>query len=602
MKKTILLFSFFLALIAVNAQTILFSDNFDSYTAGQQLCVQNSTDWTTWSISPGSAEDALISTEQALSPSNSLKIANSGSNDIIYRFANQTTGHYSVDMDIFIPSTGEGGYFNMQHYFTPGQQWAFECFFSNAGSGNFDVGGASIAFAHVVDDWAHITMDVNLDEDSASFTIDGFQIHKWLYHYTSDGTSGLNQLGSINLFAGAPDNGAGTYYVDNFVVTELTAANDGFIVIDPAGDIIKNASISEGADHTLLLSNGGGSPLDYRIISVYDIPEPDMNSYTTSYLYNFNIQAENFSGIFFSNSPEIQVATRIKSEDIQSHIGKQIRKVYVGIGKVDNLTANPEIIFYSMGNLIDVGPGSNVIYSQSFTPTADGEVEIILDSPLLIDGSDIWLALKLYQASTTDTSLMAVPYTDTEAVPNPEGNYCKTGIAWQHLNDGSPTLTYNWYLYAEVDGGAVLPWMSHSAVTSGTLNASQAVQDDIHFGAVDITEAPTTRTGKIIVQTTDFETPNTEIDVEINFVTVSLDENNNIQVRSYPNPATSSFQIDAEQISHVEVYNELGQMVFSTDCQQNNLTINTESWKAGNYSVKVNSNAGLTVKKVMIIK
>lgn len=43
-------------------------------------------------------------------------------------------------------------------------------------------------------------------------------------------------------------------------------------------------------------------------------------------------------------------------------------------------------------------------------------------------------------------------------------------------------------------------------------------------------------------------------------------------------------------------------MVFSTDCQQNNLTINTESWKAGNYSVKVNSNAGLTVKKLMIIK
>ena len=54
--KKIYLFSIIAAMFVffsqAYAQLTIFSDNFDSYTAGQQLACQNPTDWTTWNMNP----------------------------------------------------------------------------------------------------------------------------------------------------------------------------------------------------------------------------------------------------------------------------------------------------------------------------------------------------------------------------------------------------------------------------------------------------------------------------------------------------------------------------------------------------------------------
>ncbi|MCQ2279655.1 MAG: hypothetical protein MJZ49_02490 [Bacteroidales bacterium] len=113
MKKCLSFFCLLVAVMALQAQTVIFTDNFDSYTAGQRLCSQNNTDWTTWSNAPGGIEDAYISTEQAVSGSNSLKIT--GNNDIIYRFSNQTSGVFDVEFKYYVPSSGQGAYFSLQH-------------------------------------------------------------------------------------------------------------------------------------------------------------------------------------------------------------------------------------------------------------------------------------------------------------------------------------------------------------------------------------------------------------------------------------------------------------------------------------------------------
>lgn len=111
MKKFLLLFCLAFPFVILQAQTVVFSDNFDSYTAGQKLCSQNNTDWTTWNNTPGSSEDAVISTEQASSGSNSLKVT--GTNDIIYRFSNQTSGVFDIEFKYYVPSSGNGAYFNV---------------------------------------------------------------------------------------------------------------------------------------------------------------------------------------------------------------------------------------------------------------------------------------------------------------------------------------------------------------------------------------------------------------------------------------------------------------------------------------------------------
>ena len=59
------------------AQTVVFSDNFDNYTAGSYLAQTNPA-WTTWNDLPGSAEDGVISNAQAASAPKSIFVCFNG--------------------------------------------------------------------------------------------------------------------------------------------------------------------------------------------------------------------------------------------------------------------------------------------------------------------------------------------------------------------------------------------------------------------------------------------------------------------------------------------------------------------------------------------
>jgi hypothetical protein len=235
----------------LQAQTVLFSDNFDSYTAGQQLCTQNNTDWVTWTNIPGSTEDAYITTEQAASGSNSLKIE--GSSDLIYRFDNQTTGVYEIDFNYYIASVGSGAYFNIQHYTQPGVQWAFECAFSTYGVAYLRQNENLVTFSFPNDTWFPIKVVIDLDNDSLAIFINGESLETAPFSYTADGNNGVCQLGSLNFFAGSANpNTSGTYYVDDFVVTQLPTSgievlNDNIISIypNPATDLLNISSDNE---------------------------------------------------------------------------------------------------------------------------------------------------------------------------------------------------------------------------------------------------------------------------------------------------------------------------------------------------------------------
>ncbi|NQV17444.1 MAG: hypothetical protein HQ534_02750, partial [Armatimonadetes bacterium] len=88
----------------------IYGDDFESYTVGEYLAVQ-SDDWTTWTNNPGSAEDALISDDYALSGTNSVKV--DGTTDLVLIMDNYTSGAYSIALNMYIP-TGYCGYYNLQ--------------------------------------------------------------------------------------------------------------------------------------------------------------------------------------------------------------------------------------------------------------------------------------------------------------------------------------------------------------------------------------------------------------------------------------------------------------------------------------------------------
>ena len=571
----------------LQAQTVVFSDNFDSYTAGQKLCSQNNTDWTTWSNTPGSAEDATISTEQANSASNSLKI--SGRNDIIYRFSNQTSGVFDIDFNYYVPSTGSDAYFNVQHYYNPGVEWAFESFLYNSGTGYITINNSNTNFSFPSNAWFPIKIHVDLDNNSANLTVNNTDVITWTFSNTSENTSGICQLGSVNFYAGAPNNASGTYYVDDFSFSEISAANDGSFVFSPEGDINLSMNYSATYTYTLNLSNPGGTPVNYRIVPVYDVTAGTALGETT-----LTRAGEVGSGILFSSTFAAAAIGYTATDLINMNlIGKSLNRIDVYIENTD-LMLNPKIQIYDMNGILVDGPGE-VVYEQSFTPI-EGLNTITLNTPYLLDGRDLWFGFYFEQTEATAAAdTRPTIGCDAATSPDPYGNWCKTSVAWNHLNTNSE-LTYNWVITGYVDGTPITPWMSVAPATQGTIAANGSAQANITFTADDL---GTTRTGKLYLYSNDLNNEVNILNVTI-VATDGVEENEAIRISIFPNPATDVLNIASESINRVEVFNMAGQRVWAGDYSDNEITIATHNWAPGTYMVKVTANGTAKVEKIIV--
>lgn len=590
MKKFLLLFCLAFPFVMLQAQTVVYSDNFDSYTAGQKLCSQNNTNWTTWSNAPGTAEDAVISTEQANSASNSLKIT--GTNDIIYRFSNQTSGVFDIEFKYYVPSSGSGAYFNVQHYYNPGVEWAFESFLYNSGTGYVTINNNSTNFSFPSNAWFPVKIHVDLDNNSAVLTVNGTDIITWPFSNTSEASNGICQLGSVNFYAGAPNNASGTYYVDDFVFTEITAANDGSFVFSPEGDINMNVEPNQTSTYTLNLSNPGGTPVNYRIVPIYDVTAGAAQGEIT-----LTRSGEVGSGILFS-STFAAAAIGYTATDLinQNLIGKSLNRIEVYLENVD-LMLNPKIQIYDMNGILVDGPGE-VVYEQYFNPV-EGYNSVSLTTPYLIDGRDLWFGVYYEQTeSTAAADTKPSIGCDDATSPDPYGNWCKTSVAWDRLNSHNAELSYNWAIAGYVDGTAITPWMSVAPTTQGTIAANGSTQANITFTAGDNN---TTRTGKLYLYSNDLNNYINILNVTIVAVEgASVDENEAIRISIFPNPATDVLNIASESINRVEVFNMAGQRVWVGDYSENEITIATSNWTPGTYMVKVTANGTAKVEKIIV--
>lgn len=573
-------------MVYVQAQTVVYSDNFDSYTAGQALCSQNNTNWTTWSNAPGTSEDALISTEQASSGANSLKVT--GANDIIYRFSNQTTGVFDVDFDYYIPSTGSGAYFNIQHYYSPGIQWAFECYFTNNGTGYIDVANNTYNFTNPVNAWFHIKAHIDLDQDLITVYVADSAVQTWPFSHESNSINGLNQLGSINFYAGAPNNATGTYYVDNFVFTQITQSNDGQFVFSPTTDIDLTFDCVATGQYTLNLSNPGGAPVNYRVVPVYDIPNPNSTSQGAVTL----TRAGNpYTGVLFNSTTGIEVAAGFTAEEIVAAdlVGKQVNAINVTISNSDYMQV-AKIRIYDMCGILDGGPG-NMVYEQTFIPVDDVNT-IYLTTPYVLDGRDFWFGV-YYEQDPTETTHPSIGLDDA-VTPHPYGNWYKTGVAWSLLN-GNPELTGNWMLSAVVDGTPINAWMSVSS-PSGTLNAGGQVTETVTFLSQGL-DVP--HTGSLVIYSTDIANLENTLDVTVSFIG-GIDDNNMMHISIYPNPTSSYLNVSGDIINRVEVFDMMGKMVWSKSCAENELSVDVHNWPAGTYMVRVTTQGTTTMRKVVV--
>ncbi len=219
--------SVFIALIfsvMAYGQPIIFQEDFEAYTAGVQLTLQNSLDWTTWNNVPGDpVTDPFVSTDFAASGVNSVLIVTD--NDLVHVIANYTTGKYSLRFKMYIP-TGFDGYFNTLQEFLGAAtvNWGMQVYFYAGGNGNID-GGAALAqpFTFTHDTWMDVEVIVDLDTDFAEFYLNSTLIHSWQWSLGTFGTPQINQLGGSNYY-GNDDVSTiepAKYYIDDYVLEDL---------------------------------------------------------------------------------------------------------------------------------------------------------------------------------------------------------------------------------------------------------------------------------------------------------------------------------------------------------------------------------------------
>ncbi|MEA2096988.1 MAG: T9SS type A sorting domain-containing protein, partial [Candidatus Cloacimonadota bacterium] len=264
---------------------VIIEDNMDSYSVGDYIGVVGD-DWTTWSGTPGGADDALVTDVEASSTPNSVVVEEN--QDIVLIMDNYETGVYTYEMKMFVP-TGYCGYFNLQKTNVPGTEWAFQIYFQTDGTALADAGAAgALTYAFNHDEWMELKIVVDLDTDWATYYHDGVEMIGYQYSLGCFGAGALLSFGGVNIFGGANSGGPGDtpmFYFDDVVlssgaVRDLTGYN---VYLDDMGTILETV----GADvfEYTYVDLVNGQEYVAGVSAVYDAPagESDIIEYPFEY-------------------------------------------------------------------------------------------------------------------------------------------------------------------------------------------------------------------------------------------------------------------------------------------------------------------------------
>lgn len=91
------------------------------------------------------------------------------------------------------------------------------------------------------------------------------------------------------------------------------------------------------------------------------------------------------------------------------------------------------------------------------------------------------------------------------------------------------------------------------------------------------------------------------VEVAYGSVTVDVEDVEMENVSLYPNPAKSVVNINAENLNKVTVFNAMGQAVYASTVDSDNIMINVESWANGLYFVNMETKDGVKSSQKIIV-
>ncbi len=584
---------------------VIFDDDFDSYNAGDYVSVTIPEFFVTWSNIPGSTEDAKFSSEQSLSAPNSIKV--DGQTDLLFKLGNKTSGAYIVEWDFFVP-TGLAGYYNLQHFEAPGNEWAVEVYFDNNGTGLMHAGGENAAtFNYPQNEWFRISHLIDLDNDWIELYFEDDLIYEWQFSLQAQGEPGTKQLGSVDFYAGASTGMTPTYYVDNlFYMVLIPGSMDPTIQIDASAIIL---TLEEGTSTTknLPVTNIGEAPLNVDIVSSFDqpasavsnpIPSGTVGKVTGEFVLDPNpyrgdpapnnrdvtlhYDGENNTGIGITDGGQWRLSARFPASMVGQYNGMYLTSIMIYINDPGD---DHKIQVYDMGSINVPGPGE-LLTEQPFLPSP-GWNAIPLVNPVFISGRDIWIGYWVDQPPSIYPA-------GADAGPQiADGAWLSTGPGWRLL-----TLDNNWNIRGILTGDAGEVWLSANP-NQMTIEPGETVDVTVGVDATGLTPLNVYK-GKLIVRSNDFINEQININVWIT-VLVGLNEHGEqTYVAIYPNPATTVLNLDVNtDIQQIVITNSLGQIVYHRQGELPTSQIDISRFDAGMYFVRVETAHGTAVQKLI---
>lgn len=264
-----------LGLVAFVTGKSQFSDDFESYNVGDYVG-EESPVWRVWSnTGEGTAEDVMVTDEEAASGSNSIHFssvaANGGPQDVVLPFgAAFSSGVFDFSFNIKV-APGSGAYFNFQATETIGETWAMDCYFnadqtialSNSGTtyleSNFKAGV-----------WTNVSFSINLSTNTWTLSVDGEAVGSF-----------FNPVNSVALLDIYPLNG------DDFYMDDVAFDHTPLEVTGLNGAVTNVLGIQN------LLAGATMAPT----IQVRNLGADAITSFDVTMTYNGDSQTETFSGL-----------------------------------------------------------------------------------------------------------------------------------------------------------------------------------------------------------------------------------------------------------------------------------------------------------------
>jgi len=581
----------------------------ESYALNSYLAVSNPTWFTTWSNQPGTAEDALIKDDFSNSPTKSAIITKTGtvSTDLILKLGDKTTGKYELSWWAYVEAN-KCGYYNIQHFQSPGTEYAMEVYFRASGAGELLAGSATvIPFTYPKATWFQIKHIIDLDADNIQLYINGVMVSEWPFSYQASSTTGTDQLGGVDFFAGEK---TGTtevpkLYLDDIYLAQLGAPSDPIIGVDP----LSLSAYLEPAASTVLpltISNTGASELACELNIIYgpapaksnssvNAPSPIHSANTFSECSAkptngssrgvaatavLNYDGDNSSAIGWNTPPvTVTVAARFPNGMTLPYAGMTVDAVDVFINDINTTGSNVMTLkIFGMGTAYE--PGA-LLVSQTFTPAGVAWEHIVLNTPLLVNGEDLWVG---YTFTQIDAGIF-IPGTDA-GPSNPNGDFISTGVGWSHLSN-NPALAFNWNIRALLSGDVMPHWLTASPMI-GTIAPDENAVVDVTFNSADL--AIGVYEGYIRILNND--PTNKQLDVPCMLsVSVGINELDKISVMVYPNPAENRLNIVTnDKIVKVSVMSYNGKTVITS----NQNTIDISNLASGVYFVQTQTSKGIS--------